>query len=78
MKKIITLLFIFTIINFCFTNTYATNLTNSTLIVNPYSEIISNTDEPMDKMFDTLTIGIIVASIVIIAGVAFFYLIPKE
>lgn len=78
MKKVVTLLFLFAMVTFLFTNLYATNLNNSTIIVNPYSETVSNIDETMDNTFDTLSIGIIVASIVIIAGVAFFYFIPKE
>lgn len=78
MRKVITLLFLFAMVTLLFTNLYATNLNNSTIIVNPYSETVSNIDETMDNTFDTLSIGIIVASIVIMAGVAFFYFIPKE
>lgn len=77
MKKIITMLFILAVICFCFTNIYATNLNNNTNTVNIYNEY-NDTTETMDNVFDTLSIGIIVASVVIIAGVVFFYLIPKE
>lgn len=71
------MLFILTVICFCFTNIYATNFNNSTETINIYNEY-DETTETMDNVFDTLSIGIIVASVVIIAGVVFFYLIPKE
>lgn len=76
MKKIITMLFILAVICFCFTNIYATDFNNSTEIINIYNEY--NATKITDNVFDTLSIGIIVASVVIIAGVVFFYLIPKE
>lgn len=77
MKKVITLLFAFTIISLFFTNIYATDLNNTTIIVNPYSENFYDTNST-DNVFDALSVGIVVASIMIIAGVSFFYLIPKD
>lgn len=57
-----------------FSNIYATNLNNSTVMVEPYND----TTEVVENTLDSLSVGIIVASIVIIAGVAFFYMIPKD
>lgn len=74
MKKFVYTLFAISIVTMIFTNIYATTLTNSTLIVNPYND----TSEIVDNTMDSLSVGIIVGSIVILAGVIFFYLIPKE
>ena len=78
LKKFLYAVVIFSTVVFLFTNIYAITLTNSTpsdtLMVNPYND--SFTD--MNKTFDSLSVGIIVASILIVVGVIFFYLIPKE
>lgn len=74
MKKFIYALLAVLLVITAFTNVYATRLTNSTLMVTPYSD----TSDVMDSTMDSLSVGIIVASIVIFAGVVFFYLIPKE
>lgn len=74
MKKLVYALFVISIVTMIFTNIYATTFTNSTLIVNPYND----TSEIVDNTMDSLSVGIIVGSIVILAGVIFFYLIPKE
>lgn len=74
MKKFVYALFAISIVTMIFTNIYAATLTNSTLIVNPYND----TSEIVDNTMDSLSVGIIVGSIVILSGVIFFYLIPKE
>ncbi len=74
MKKFLYTLAILSVVIFSFTNIYATNLTNSTPNITPYSD----NAPAMNNTFDSLSIGIIVASILIIVGVVFFYLIPKE
>lgn len=74
MKKVIyTLLTIF-LVTMLFTNIYAANLNNSTIMVAPYNE----SSEVVENTLDSLSVGIIVASVIIIAGVAFFYLLPKD
>lgn len=74
MKKFLYTLAILSVVIFSFTNIYATNMTNSTPNIAPYND----TAPTMDNTFDSLSVGIIVASILIVIGVVFFYLIPKE
>ena len=78
MKKILCALAILSLVVFSYINIYATSLIsntpNDTLTVNPYYD----TNPSMTNTFDSLSVGIVVASIVIIVGVIFFYLIPKE
>jgi len=92
MKKVIIIIALVCTIICSFENVYATNIINETRnnLVNIYDEVtdmdnntngIMNNDDNdsvMENVVDGLSVGIIVASVVIIAGVIFYYLIPKK
>lgn len=69
LKKLAIILGILCIVLFSLNNIYATNL--SVIPIDIYSE---NTTNDTQLTLDELTVGIIVADIVVSAGVVFFYL----
>lgn len=90
MKKIMIVMALVCTIICSFSNVYATNIINNTrdTLVNIYDEVTdmdnnmmnnnNNNDTLKENVVDGLSVGIIVASVVTLAGVVFFYLVPKK
>ena len=89
MKKYIIAFTIVLTVVFSFTNIYATNIINNTrdTMVNVYDEVndmgndmMNNIDNMMGKetTMDGLSVVLTIAFVMGIAGVIFYYLIPKK